>query len=331
VALLITGGAGYIGSHLAHSQDFHDLEIVVLDDLSTGREKRVPANVFFVNGSATDSKLVRYVIDNYNIKSVFHLAARRQARESAMIPVEYWSNNVGSTLGLVSAIAGSSVESILFASSCSVYGNASLVNSSTVVSPVSPYGRTKVSSENILIDACQRLGIGLGIMRFFNVIGADFGFDSADTTKGALIPGLVEAIIAQKQFQVFGTEFLTKDGSALRDYLDVRDLVKAHRCVFDYVSHEREILTVNVCSGVSTSVLEVASIASNHLGKEVKLSLLPSQAGDPGEITSQRDSRLSELGWTPTYSIVDSIESSVDAYLHFLSDSQNHVHSQRSQ
>lgn len=318
MTLLIIGGAGYIGSHFLRSDDFNKQPIVVLDDLSTGRESRIPMGVTFIQGNAVDGNLLMNVLEKYQIENVIHLAARRQARESIKTPVEYWTNNVGATLSLVSSAKQTKVRNILFASSCSVYGNAKRVSIESSIEPVSSYGRTKAVCEQILRECCQEMKIGLGILRFFNVIGADSSFDSADTTKDALMPNLVEAAVLMKPFEVYGDNFMTRDGTALRDYLDVRDLVSAHRYVLDTLIQNGGQITVNVSNGVPTSVLEVIDSVSRNLGVNLFVNSVPSRPGDPSEIFAEKDIRLANLGWKPGHTLDESVNSSIESYRRYL-------------
>ena len=318
MALLIIGGAGYIGSHFLRDANFKQESMVVLDDLSTGRQSRIPNGIPFIKGNAVNLSLLHEVIQDYRIDNVIHLAARRQARESIHNPIEYWTNNVGATLSLVSAIKGSTVKNILFASSCSVYGQAKRVGSDSSIDPVSPYGRTKAVCEQILKESCDQLKIGLGVLRFFNILGADVTFDSADTTKNAIMPNLVEAAVMMKTFEIYGNDFNTKDGTAIRDYLDVRDLVLAHRYVLDYLLENGGDLTVNVSTGVPTSVLEIVRSASNHLSFEPLVRFATGKPGDPSEIFAEKDAHLTNLGWNPRHSLDESVATSIDSYKEYL-------------
>lgn len=185
---LIVGGAGYIGSHVARSFGKSGNEIVLLDDLSTGLRRRISPHQTFVEMDARDTRGLIEVISNYKITGIVHLAALRQARESFIKPIDYWTRNVGVTLSIAEAVKNTNIQKLVYSSSCSVYGDSSEVDRKTSLKPVSPYGKTKLVGEEILQDLLLEKKVGIGILRYFNVIGCSDIEPLFDETSGALLP-----------------------------------------------------------------------------------------------------------------------------------------------
>ncbi len=304
---LLIGGAGYIGSHLALKLKESGKRVVVLDNLSTGLGRRLSKEDAFYLSDSRDSDVIVDICEKHRIKTIVHLAAKRQARESVLNPIDYWTHNLSSVLGLAASLPRLDVENILFSSSCSVYGNAPVVGSHTELSPVSPYGRTKLVSEQILRDATCHYPIKLGILRYFNVIGADPSFPFWDETKGALLPALSEHILKNSDFVINGDDYATPDGTVVRDYIDVRDLVDAHILLEQYISRNNLDATVNVGSSNPVSVLEFAMEVKCQVAQNLRINFGPRVEGDPESIYSASDSIMSDIGWTPKYNWKQSV------------------------
>ena len=304
---LLIGGAGYIGSHLALSLHKSGIKVVILDNLSTGLKRRISSEDTFYLGDSRDSKLIVEICDSHEITTIVHLAAKRQARESMAKPIEYWSDNLHSILGLAESLPELRVKNILFSSSCSVYGNAPIVTTDSQLNPVSPYGRTKLVSEQILQDSLSGLSINLGVLRYFNVIGADPMYPLWDETNGALLPAITQKINMNLDFVIHGGDYGTKDGTAVRDYLDVRDLADAHLLVEAYISQNNHDVIVNIGTGKDVSVLEFVEEAIRQQAPHLKINLGPREGGDPESIQSTIDSTMLRLGWIPKYTWQDSI------------------------
>lgn len=312
---LITGGAGYIGSHVVRAFADAGFSAVVLDDMSTGIAERIPSPIDLVPGDCRDAGLVREVLLEYEVSGIVHLAARKQARESSRIPVDYWSRNVGSVLGVVQAIPGTSVSSLILSSSCSVYGAVGPVGPGSRMSPISPYGRTKLTSEWIVRDAQKELSLGVVILRYFNVIGnGDFPY-AFDTSPECLVPAAFERINSGRRPLVFGTDFETPDGTALRDYIDVRDLAIAH------VSAAHRLVAApgigldsfDLGTGSAVSVRAVLTSLADSMGVPLAVEDVGRNEADPPSVWVDSSTAKAELNWSPIWTAAESVRAYVQA------------------
>jgi len=310
---LVIGGAGYIGSHTLRELISNGNECVVLDNLSKGIKERVPADVELVIGEAANSELIIDICKRRNITHILHFAAFMQARESVGHPLKYWENNLGATYGIIRAVPELDIKEILFSSSCSVYGNNSSATTDSKLNPLSPYAMTKVASEQILEEVCIEQNIGLTILRYFNVIGCgDFMF-SNDASFETLIPSILKSIKMRQPFQIFGNSFESIDGTAIRDYVDVRDLARAH-WISTFAEKVRNPLVLNVSSGSGTSVKQLVDIMSNVSGTKIEIEYLSPKPGDPGVIGSTTSQELLDLNWAPKIPVEQSLLDYWDRY-----------------
>jgi UDP-glucose 4-epimerase len=312
---LIVGGAGYIGSHIAHHLAREGLPLVVLDDLSTGRYESVPSGVPLEVADASDSQHVSSIMERYSVSGIIHLAARKHARESVRQPLEYWRANVGTLLGVLQAADAVGIDWFLLSSSCSVYGSAGEASNSAALDPQSPYGATKVASEMLVRDWCRSRGIPWVALRYFNVIGnGDFPF-APDRSSECLVPAVAGGIREGRVPTIFGTDFETPDGTALRDFVDVRDVAKAHALV----ARKLEVggggplgnRTLNIATGEPTSVLQVIQGVADALGWTGEPLTAERRPGDPERVWAEPSAELTSLGWMPQHSTQDAIESFV--------------------
>ena len=306
---LITGGLGYIGAHVARELIKDGCKVVLIDNLTTGLLSRKPDDCVFVEGDVRDSNLVRTLCKDYKINGVIHLASFKHARESRLNPLKYWANNVGGTLGLVQGIEGTDVSKVIFSSSCSIYGDNSEVLEGSVDNPVSTYAQTKKVSEDILVQTLELKNIALVNLRFFNVIGCDSFVGAYDNSQECLVPVIANHLLTQTPFRIFGTEHPTKDGTCLRDYIDVRDLARAHALLAKVIGRRTIQTVVNVSTGTPSSVLEVLQEFEKVVGKEISHFAMPADPADPIAIWSQRSETLGRLGWIPEFGLIDSIKS----------------------
>lgn len=295
---LVIGGAGYIGSHTIRELISNGNECVVLDNLSKGIKERIPANVELVVGDAADSGLIIDICKKHKISHILHFAAFMQARESVRYPLKYWENNLGAIYGIVRAVPELDIKEILFSSSCSVYGNNQTATTDSKLNPLSPYAMTKVASEQILEEVCLERNIGLTILRYFNVIGCGDFKVSFDASFETLVPSILKSMIMRQPVQIFGNQFDSIDGTAIRDYVDVRDLARAH-WVSTFVKKSKNPLILNVSSGLGTTVKQLVDIMSDVTGIKVEIDYLPPKPGDPGVIGAKTSQELLDLNWTP--------------------------------
>jgi UDP-glucose 4-epimerase len=305
---LVTGGAGFIGAHVARSLRSHGNDVVILDNLSTGYQDRVEKDFDLVIGDCEDSALVSSIITKHNVEGVVHLAAHKQARESERLPFKYWTNNILACLGVLKGIENSKVKAFILSSSCSVYGSVEEVTDLHTKNPISPYGRTKATSEEIVIDFCNAAKINWGILRYFNVIGCGEFPNAFDDSLECIVPVITRKLLAGSRLEIFGNGFSTPDGTALRDYLDVRDLAEAHTYVAKELINGEDAILVNVATGKPTSVLEIATTMMGVAGINQDVQFSKPKVADPEKIWGNPSQRLVEMGWLPQFTIKDSLQ-----------------------
>lgn len=310
---LIVGGAGYIGSHLVDLWSRENLPFVVLDNLSTGLRESLPKECNFVNGDAADIKLVSKIIRQYKISGIIHLAAYKNARESLQNPYKYWSNNINGTLGLLSAIYNFPIKNFILSSSCSIYGTVNKVVDKTKYNPLSPYARSKLAVEWMVKDFCNNQKINQVSLRYFNVIGnSNFPF-AIDRDKKSLIPSISLNIKQNIIPKIYGNKFNTQDGTAVRDYIDVRDLAKAHLLVAlnldKKIDSRIESRDINVSTGIPVSVLDVIKIIVAESNWQKGMEIYPEIEGEPASVWALPDEYLINLNWKNEYTLQDSIKS----------------------
>ena len=310
---LITGGLGYIGAHVAREFILAGFEVVIVDNLSTGSIDRLPDGVHFIQCDVRDSDFINEICNKFEVSGVVHLAAFKHARESKLKPEKYFSNNIGGVLGLIKGLNGTSVEKFIFSSSCSIYGNATCVSENSPPNPQSPYALSKYHSEVILTESLKSIGIAFTSLRFFNVIGCDDFTKSHDQSEECLIPVIQNKAANNEPIEIFGTRLETPDGTCQRDYLDVRDIARAHALVSKYISEKNFPASINLSSGAPTSVKEIVHEFELVLQRRIEIVEREPNSADPIAIWAERSSFLSGLGWKPLYTVKDSIQSHVIA------------------
>ncbi|MBO8221451.1 UDP-glucose 4-epimerase GalE [Prochlorococcus marinus] len=312
---MIVGGAGYIGSHVSRCFIDNDLDVVIVDNLVTGIKQRIPENVKLFNLNCENhSKLKKYILEN-KIDGIVHLAAFKQARESCIDPLKYWDNNVRSTLGIVKAIKNTNVRYLIFSSSCSVYGQGGEVQEDSKLDPISPYGWTKFVSEQIIQNCADQLNFSFISLRYFNVIGNDNFPMAFDNSEECLVPKIYKAIINKKLPKVFGTDFETSDGTAIRDYIDVRDLSYIHFLAAKHLMESKKNLNkfFNVGSGKPVSVLEIINSFSRLLAIKIMYEDVGRNPADPSKVWANNEKFFRNFGWQPKHSIDSSIKSFLES------------------
>ncbi|MCP1559152.1 UNVERIFIED_ORG: UDP-glucose 4-epimerase [Methylobacterium sp. SuP10 SLI 274] len=313
MAVLVTGGAGYIGSHMVLALvDAGHEEVVVLDDLSTGYDWVLPPEVRLVVGDVADQALVTETILRHQIDTVAHFAAKIVVPESVADPLGYYLANTVKTRALIETAVRTNVKHFIFSSTAAVYGEPEIVPvpETLTPNPINPYGRSKLMSEWMLADAAAAHSFTYGVLRYFNVAGADPRGRSGQSMPAAthLIKVATQAALGQRtHLEVFGTDYPTRDGSCLRDYIQVSDLAAAHLTVLDYLRGGGDSLTVNCGYGRGYSVLEVVEVVKRISGRDFEVRLSPRRPGDPAQIIAGADRIRNELGWTPKYDDLDVI------------------------
>ena len=313
MAVLVTGGAGYIGSHMVLALvDAGHEEVVVLDDLSTGYDWALPPEVRLVVGDVADQALVTETILRHRIDAVAHFAAKIVVPESVADPLGYYLANTVKTRALIETAARTNVRHFIFSSTAAVYGEPEVVPvpETLATNPINPYGRSKLMSEWMLADAAAAHGFTYGVLRYFNVAGADPRGRSGQSMPAAthLIKVATQAALGQRtHLEVFGTDYPTRDGSCLRDYIQVSDLADAHMVVLDHLRGGGASLTLNCGYGRGYSVLEVVEVVKRISGRDFEVRLSPRRPGDPAQIIAGAERIRNELGWTPKHDDLDAI------------------------
>ncbi|MCB5177291.1 MULTISPECIES: UDP-glucose 4-epimerase GalE [Microvirga] len=316
MAVLVTGGAGYIGSHMVLELLDAGEKVVVLDDLSTGFRWSVPPEATLVVGDVGDQALVSRIVDEHGIESILHFAAKIVVPESVADPLTYYLNNTVKSRALIEAAVTTGVKNFIFSSTAAVYGNAEaeLLSEDVPVSPINPYGRTKLMTEWMLEDASRAHGLRYAVLRYFNVAGADPKGRSGQSTPQAthLIKVAAQAALGQRpHLEVFGTDYDTKDGTCVRDYIQVTDLARAHLAALRHIRHGGDCITMNCGYGHGASVLDVINVVKKVSGSDFEVRYSPRRPGDPAALVA-KVSRIRSLGWEPQH---DDLEEIVDQAL----------------
>ena len=306
---LLTGGAGYIGAHVARDLLASGRDVVILDDLSTGILDRVPAGAAFVQGSVLDADVVRAALTTHSVTGVIHLAAKKAVGESVEQPLHYYRDNVGGMVSLLQAMRDARTPCLVYSSSAAVYGEPSWspIIEDAPAAPLSPYGETKVVGEWMVRDeAIARADASTAStastplswvsLRYFNVAGAGAP-ELGDTSANNLIPMVLTAIEQGEAPRVFGDDYPTADGSCVRDYIHVSDLSAAHVAAAELAETTIAAAIYNVGTGQGASVLEVMAAISDVLGRDVGAVTVGRRAGDPPELVASVDRIHGELGW----------------------------------
>lgn len=312
---LLTGGAGYIGAHVALALREAGREVVVLDDLSTGEPGRLPAGVPLVEASVGDEAAVRAALSEHRVTGVVHLAAKKAVGESVADPLLYYRENVSGFEVLLRAMRDAGVDRIVFSSSAAVYGvpDVDLVTEETPTLPINPYGETKLVGEWMLRAAGLATGLRWTSLRYFNVAGA--GSPAlADRGANNLIPMVFRALDRGQRPQVFGSDYPTPDGSCVRDYIHVSDLADAHVAAADWLDGGNAPGTYNVGRGEGSSVLEVLAVVREVTGIDVEPELVDRRPGDPARLVASASAIERDLGWVARRGLQDMVASAWEGW-----------------
>ncbi|WP_433082994.1 UDP-glucose 4-epimerase GalE [Dactylosporangium sp. CA-052675] len=310
---LVTGGAGYIGAHVVAALQGAGLECIVVDDLSTGRAARVPFGVPLLRADVRDAAAVREVFRRHRPDGVIHLAARKDVAESAAHPLRYYRDNLDGLGAVLAAVAETGTRSVLFSSSAAVYGTPrrSPVREQDPTEPENAYGRTKLVGEWMLRDAAASGGFRWGALRYFNVAGAAAPHlrDEGGTN---LVPRLLRAAALGIPATVFGTDYPTADGTAVRDYVHVADIADAHvRAALALHEDELRDEVLNVGRGEGASVLQMIAAVGRALGRPLPYDEAPRRLGDPAAVVASPARIRARLGWRARHNLHAIVTSSI--------------------
>lgn len=309
---LVTGGAGYIGSHVVMALRAHGWQVVVLDDLSTGSRDVIPDDVALVLGDVADQETVRAVLRDYKCDGVLHFAGAIVVPESVTNPLKYYKQNVSASRNLIEVCVEEDIGAFVFSSTASVYGAPEIlpVDENSPTQPESPYGTSKLMTEWMLRDVSAVSKLNTAVLRYFNVAGADPDGRSGQMLKEAthLIKVACQTVVGTRDHMyIYGDDYDTPDGTCLRDYIHVSDLADAHVLALDYILKNEKNLLVNCGYGHGFSVKEVIDTVAKIAGKTLPVSIGPRRPGDVPSIVATSEMIRDVLNWMPKFDDLDVI------------------------
>jgi UDP-glucose 4-epimerase len=304
--VMVTGGAGYIGSHTALELLDNGWTVVIVDNLSTGNLKLVPPQSIFYNADIGDSQTITDIIKKHHVMAIMHFAGSIIVPESVENPLKYYLNNTLNSYKLIEVAKQTNIKSFVFSSTAAVYGipETESVSETSTLAPINPYGSSKLMTEQMLQDVHKAHGLHIGILRYFNVAGADKQGRSGQAMPNAthLIKVTCEVLTGKRpSIDIFGTDYPTPDGTCVRDYIHVTDLAKAHILVLNNLMNDAQSIIVNCGYGRGFSVREVLDTAEKVIGHSVTKIESPRRAGDPPALIADNTYLTSKLGWKPQH------------------------------
>ena len=312
--ILVTGGAGYIGSHTVRELRERGMDVVVYDNLSTGHIESI-GDTPFVKGDLFDVELLRKTFREYGVDSVIHFAAYSLVGESMVNPAKYYHNNVAGTLALLDAMLAENVKYLVFSSSAATYGDCGdgLITENSPQNPTSVYGQTKLMMEQFMQDYDKAYGMKYVALRYFNAAGAHASGEigEAHNPESHLIPLILQVSNGKReQINIFGDDYPTHDGTCIRDYIHITDLADAHIKALEYLKNGGRSTYYNLGNGNGFSVKEVIDTVEKVVGSPVKKQVVDRRPGDPASLVASSEKIQKELGWKPKYDTLDSIVAS---------------------
>jgi UDP-glucose 4-epimerase len=309
--VLVTGGAGYVGSHAVRELIRSGIPYVVLDNLVRGHREFVPADRLVV-GDVADEPLVRRLLAEHGITDVMHFAAYAYVGESVVDPIRYYTNNVAATVLFLRCVVEAGVRSFVFSSTCSTYGDPETtpIREDHPQRPVNPYGASKLIVERVLRDFDHAYGLRHVCLRYFNAAGADpeGGIGERHEPETHLLPLVLQTALGQRpHVQIFGTDYATPDGTCIRDYVHVSDLASAHLLALRHLQDGGASGSFNLGNGQGFSVREVIDKARRTTGREIATLDAPRRPGDPDRLVGSSEKAMTVLGWKPRYASLESI------------------------
>ena len=312
--ILVTGGAGYIGSHMVRVLSQNGYSPIVFDNLSTGHREFVPATVAFIEGDLRNTSELAGVFRKHQITGVLHFAATLVVPESVTNPIKYYDNNFSGSLNLLTQMLENSVYKLVFSSTATVYGNTNTISvtENTPTIPVSPYGKTKLFAEQMISDISHATKLRYATLRYFNVAGCHpgwgIGIKARDTT--FLIPSIMQVAGGAKQsLTVFGNDYGTLDGTCIRDYISVLDLCDAHLLAYKALDGNGQNQVFNIGTGQGLSVMEIIRRAEMVTGKSIRYEFAERRPGDAAQIYANPEKAKQILGWVSHTSTTEMLRS----------------------
>jgi UDP-glucose 4-epimerase len=320
--ILVTGGAGYIGSHVVKQLLDQNIEVVVLDNLSTGHRQAVDDRAVFWEGDVKDEHTLEQLFRTYTIKGVIHFAANCLVGESVLQPLKYYENNVSATTILLKVMLRQQIKNLIFSSTCATYGipDAAIIHEECPTNPVNPYGRSKLMVEQILSDFSKSYDLSFISLRYFNAAGAHSSgrIGECHEHETHLIPNVLLHLLGkQDKVSIFGTDYDTPDGTCIRDYIHVDDLADAHiRALQQLLDGEKMNAVYNLGTGSGFSVKEIMEMCEQITGKKANAVYAARRPGDPERLVASYEKVNRELGWKPQYTLEDIIRTAWKWHLH---------------
>ncbi len=309
--ILITGGAGYIGSVVGEHLQTLGYSLVVIDDLRDGKKEAVPASATFYEADFSDEHILDTIFTTHNITSVIHLAASANVPDSVVRPLPYYQNNVTGTIALLKKMKQYSVKSILFSSTAAVYGIPvnNTITETDILKPVNPYGWSKLFDEQIIADTAAAHGLEYIIFRYFCAAGATHKNGESRGYESHLIPLVIDTALGKRdEIKVFGNQFPTPDGTGVRDYIHVSDIARAHELALAKLGTVTNQI-FNLGTNAGYSVLEIIEETEKVLGQKVNFTIVNERPGDPPSLIALAHKAKEQLGWEPTFNLQDIITS----------------------
>lgn len=310
--IFVTGGAGYIGSHCVAMLVEGGHEVAVFDDLSTGHREMVSPKAEFMHGDLTVPGQILSAIKVVHPDIIMHFAAKCVIPESMAKPIYYWEQNVGGTINLLRAMKIAGVKKIIFSSTVAVYGNPAEIpiTEDTPVAPISPYGTTKASAENAIIDSALTGEIDYMIMRYFNVAGAGYGIGCMAENETRLIPIALKVAMGEiPALEIYSDDYPTRDGTCVRDFIHVLDIARGHIDAMEYLQTGAKNQIINLGTNRGYTVREIADIVQEITSKAFPVEIVNRREGDTATVIASNSKAREILGWTPKYSLHEIIES----------------------
>jgi len=312
--ILVTGGAGYIGSHFVKILRNNKIDTIVLDNLIRGHKEAIPSDVQLEVVNLLDPIRLKEVFSKYHFDAVVHFAAFAYVGESVQDPVLYYQNNVVGSFNLLCACVEAKVKKIVFSSTCSLYGNPSKVpiSEDQPTRPINPYAQTKLTIENILRDFDTAYDLKSVSLRYFNAAGADFEHEIGEShnPEPHLIPIVLKTALGKREeVLIFGDDYETRDGTCIRDYIHVNDLGDAHLRALNYLISGGDSQVINLGTGKGNSVKEIIEVSENISKKNIKSQITNRRNGDPAVLIADNKKAFEVLGWQSKYNLNDIISS----------------------